>query len=95
MIADTNPDRTGYTSVRIIALIVHSEKDLDEGRMAPIVVGSKLFPQISDTGLSGKRPLPSYRVAEVLRLWLFIPSLLRIAATNLLDSREREHAKCS
>ena len=34
----------------------------------PIVVGSKLFPQISDTGLSGKRPLPSYRVAEVLRL---------------------------
>ncbi len=34
MIADTNPDRTGYTSVRIIALIVHSEKDLDEGRMA-------------------------------------------------------------
>jgi len=61
--------------------MVHSEKDLvsrklDEGRMAhpplgcpvrsrPIPVGSKLFPQMSDTG-HGERPLPNYRNDEML-----------------------------
>src|SRR6266568_7869841 len=78
MIADTNPDRTGYTSVRIIALIVHSEKDLDEGRMAHPPSGCPVprrqLWSAQNCSLkfripvSGKRPLPSYRVAEVLRL---------------------------
>ena len=83
MITDANPYGTSNSTFGIISPLVHSEKDfasrkLDEGRMAhppsgcPVPRRQLWSAQYCSLKfripVSGKRPLPSYRVAEVLRL---------------------------